>query len=410
MRRLLVLVLLLPAPAAAQAVSFDEAIALSERVPQVRATARALGARERGDRDIAGDSQGLAIQVQPGLRILSEQDRGFEGQLSVLHSWNLGNLTGTRQRAARIEREALAAEVRAEALTARLEAAHRWIQLWQRGQGLQLAVEERQLAERLAELAQRGLAGGVRTRVDVLEAAAYRADVALREVTLEGEQHDASVALAVAMGRPPTGELAAAGPLPSPALPEALDAVVERADELPTVLAARLTAVAERARIVEVAAGYAPQLGLGGQLMRESPSGFIVFGTLTLSVPLFDQGQRATSQTHGEAERREGRHGQARLQAQEMLALAAHDVEHQRREERAAVELLLPALVELVELRERALRAGEGTVFELLSDRRRLLEARARAIQARAMRTWAEVRMWILLAELARGEPDAEER
>jgi outer membrane protein TolC len=407
MRALLALLLLVPAPAAAQGVAFDEAIALSQGLPVVEGTARALAERESGDVDLGGTSQGVAIQASPGVRVLSEQDRGFEGQLSVVHSWNLGDLTGTRRRAARAERDVLAAEVRAEALRARLEAAHRWIVLWRVVQLEQVLDEERTLAERLGALTARGEAAGVRTRLDTLEAAAYLADVSIRDVALEGERHDASVALAVAMARAPNGELVASGPLPAPSLPDDLHAAIEGADRLPAVVAARLETVAERAREAETASGFAPQLGLGAQIQRESPSHLIVLGTLTLNVPLFDPGQRARSTSRAEAERREGRHGQARLEAQETLALAVHDVEHQRREERAVLEQLVPSLTTLIDLRERAVQAGEGTVFELLEARRRLLVARARAIDARAARTWAEVRMWILLAELAQ---HAEER
>lgn len=400
---LLVLALTLAAPAGAQtSVRFDEAIALSAQSPAVRGTERALAARERGDADIAGTSQGLTVQVMPGYRILSEQDRGFEGQLSAVHSWNLGDLTGARRRAAQAERRQLAAEVRARALLAHLEAAHRWVILWELIELEPVLAEEAALADRLVELTERGVRAGVRTRVDTSEARAYRADVALRIVTLEGARHAASVALAVAMGRAPDAALLTEGDPPSPELPA--EPSILTADRLPAVAVARFAAAAERAREMETAAAHAPLLGLGGMLQREAPDHFIVFGTATLSLPLFDHGQRARSVALGEAERREGELEQAALEARRMLTLAVHDVEHARREQRAIDEELLPALAALVELRERALAAGEGTTFELLDARRRWLGARARAIEARAGRAWAEVRLWILLAEIARSE------
>lgn len=395
------LLLALAAPTAAQPVRFDEAIALAARTPAVRGAERALSVRERGDANIAGTAQGLSLQAMPGYRILNEQDRGFEGQLSAVHTWNLGDLTGARRRAAHAERRELAAEVRARALLAHLDAAHRWVILWQLHALEPLLAEEVALAERLVELVERGLRAGVRTRVDTAEAIAYQADVALRALTLEGTRHAAAAALAVAMGREPDADLRTEGDPPSPDLP---DEPSMAADRLPAVAVARLAAAAERAREVETAAAYAPQLGVGAMLQREAPDHFIVFGVATLTLPLFDRGQRARSVALAEAERREGEHEQARLEARRMLAVAAHDVEHARREALRIDEQLVPALAGLVELRERALAAGEGTTFELLDARRRLLGARARAVEARGARAWAEVRLWVLLAEIARSE------
>lgn len=407
MRALLsaVLLVLVPSIAAAQRsaparIAFDEAISLSLRAPRIQGAERALEARRVGDADIGGTSQGLSIQATPGARILHEQDRGFEGQLAVTHSWNLGDLTGARRRAARAEREVLAAERRALALLARLEAARRWIDLWRLGELGRLLREEEALARALADATERAVGGGAQTSVDAAEVDAHLAEVRLRAIAAEGALHEASIGLSVAMARPPSPRLLAEGALPEPALPDEPD--LARIEQLPAIAVERLSAAAERAREAEVAAAYAPQLALGAQIQRESPSGVIVSGVIGLSVPLFDQGQRARSASRGEAERRDGEHAQARLEAERELSLAVHDVEHQRREERAARELLVPAIERLTERREAALRAGEGTVFALLDARRRGLEARARSIEARAARAWAEVRLWVLLAELER--------
>ena len=389
-----------PSLAAAQPVPFDEAISLSLRAPAIEGAERALEARRAGDRDIGGTSQGLTIQATPGARILSEQDRGFEGQLSVTHSWNLGDLTGARRRAAAAEREVLAAERRALALLARLEAARRWIDLWRIGELGRLLREEQALTRALAELTARAVSAGVATSPDQAEVDAHVAEVALAAIALEGAEHEASIALSVAMARAPSPTLRAAGSPPQPALPDELD--LARIEQLPRVAVERLGAAAERAREVEVAAAYAPVLALGAQIQRESPDGVIVSGVIGLSVPLFDQGQRARSTSRGEAERREGEHAQARLEAERELILAAHDVDHQRRQLAAARELLVPAFERLIERREAALRAGEGTVFLLLDARRRGLDARERAVEAEAARAWAEVRLWVLLSELER--------
>lgn len=392
----------LATPVAAQPVAFDEAIALSERTPRVGATSRALEARRAGDADIAGTAQGITIQATPGVRVLSDQDRGFEGQLSITQSWNLGDLTGARRRAASAEREVLDAERRALALNARLEAAKRWIDLWQVTALERVLRDEQRLASSTTDVTGRAVSAGARTRVDEAEARAYAAEVALRAIALEGTRHEASVALAVAMGRRPTARLAPRGDLPEPALPEDPSRRLADVERMPSVAIERLSAAASRAHEVEAAAQYAPQLSLGAQVQRESPSGVIAQGVVALSLPTFDTGQRARSVALAEAERREGEGDQARLDAQGELSLAIHDVEHQRREEATTNDSLVPALTTLVEQREAALRAGEGTVFELLDARRRSLAARARSIEARAARAWAEVRLWVLLAELER--------
>lgn len=398
---------LVASSALAQAVSFDQAIALSQVTPRVEGRRRSLEARRAGDADLAGTSQGVSIQATPGMRILSEQDRGFEGQLSVVHSWNLGDLTGARQRAAHAERTVIAAEVRAAALEARLEAGRRWIDLWRLARLSRLAREEHALAADLVSLTERALRAGVGTSLDEAEAHAYAAEVHARLIAAEGTRHEAAVGLAVAMGRAPTARLRATGPLPSPSLPDDPTPWLNAIERMPSVTVERLSALAARAHEAEAVAAYAPVLGVGVQLQRESPSGFIANGVFTLSVPLMDQGQRQRSVARGEAERRAGEHGQARLAAGRELALAIHDVEHTRRTERALLAQLVPALVALVDRRDAALRAGESTVFQLLDARRRLLGARASAVEATGARAWAEVRLWLLLAEIERGREDA---
>lgn len=404
---LVIAILACPGEGARAQVTFEEAIALSQRAPRLEGARGELEARRREDADLAGTSQGVAIQATPGARVLSEQDRGFEGQLTVTHSWNLGDLTGARRRAAAAERGVLSAEARAVALEVRLDAARRWIELWRLDRLERVVRAERELAARFVAHTERALRAGVATAMDESEAGAYAAEVLSRALTLEGQRHEASLALALAMARPPSAELRPRGPLPSPALPDDPAPYLRAVDDLPAVAVERLAARAARAHEAEAAASYAPIFGAGVQLQRESPSGFIAQGVLTLTVPLMDQGQRQRSVARGEAARREGARAQARLTAARELSLAIHDVEHQRRELAALRERLLPSLTRLLERREAALRAGESTVFDVAAARRRLLEARGRAIEAAAARAWAEVRLWILLAETERaGRPE----
>ncbi len=397
-------VLVAPAVAGAQDVTFDEAIGLAAGAPWARAPRRALEARRQGDRDLGGASQGLSIQATPGARVRSEADRGFEGQVTVVHSWNLGGLGRARRGAARAERDVLAAEARVAALASKLEAARLWIDLHRLLALEALLAEEESMAGRLVEVTGRALRAGAGTRADAAEAEAYAADVALRAVGVEGLRHERSVALAVAMGRVPLATLRSVGALPAPALPDDEGQSLARAARLPEVVAARLEATAERARAAEASAAFAASLGIGAQLMRESPDGIVAQGVLTLGVPIGDPGRRARSVALGEAARRESEAERAQGEAARALALAFHEVAHARREEGLVTERLIPALDALVAQRDAALAAGEATVFELLDARRRLVAARMRALEVRAARAWAEVRLWLLLAELERGD------
>ncbi len=390
-------------PARAQ-VSFDEAIALSQRAPAVDARRRELAAREAGDADLGGTSQGLSITATPGARIENEQDRGFEGQLSVYHSWNLGDLTGARRRAAAAERRVIAAEQRAAALEGRLEAARQWIELWRFSRAEAVVREERALAEQLVASTERALSAGVATAMDEAEARTYAAEVMQRAIAIAGTRHDTALALSHAMGRTPDATLTPEGPLPDPSTPADPAPWMRRVERLPSVAIERLAARASSAREAEAAATYAPVFGLGAQVQRESPDGIIAQGVIVLSLPLVDQSQRQRSVDRGEAVRREAEADQARLRALRELSLAFHDVEHTERALRALEERLLPAAERLVDRRELALRAGEGTVFELAAARRQWIDARGRAIEAAAAHAWAEVRLWILLAEIERTE------
>lgn len=402
--RAFLLLLLLPSLAAAQPLTFDRAIGLAGRGPRAEGLERAVETRRAGDQGIAGTAQALNLQATPGGRVLSEQDQGFEGTFTVTQTWILADVSGARGRAAQVEREVLGAEARAAALLLRLEAAHQWIELWTIAREDEALADEAALAAELVALTERGLRAGVRTVVDASEAEAYRAEVAERALALEGMRTHASLALSAAMASEPRADLRTAGEPPAPPLPDDLEVTLALVERLPSVAVHRLTAAALRAHDVEMAASYGPQLTLGAQVQRESPSGFIVQGVAALSIPLFDQGQRSRSAALGEAERAEGELGHARLEAASALADAVHEREHTRQQETLLTQTLLPALDRLVAQREASLRAGEGTLFELIDARRRRIAARARAARARGERAWAEVRLWLMLAELERSE------
>ena len=84
------LVLASPSVASAQAaITFDAAIGLAEDAPELRALDEALEGRRSGDERISDVTELTRAYVVPGVRVLDDQDRGFEGQAQLGHSWNL---------------------------------------------------------------------------------------------------------------------------------------------------------------------------------------------------------------------------------------------------------------------------------------------------------------------------------
>lgn len=96
----------------------------------------------------------------------------------------------------------------------------------------------------------------------------------------------------------------------------------------------------------------------------------------------------------------EGEFEQARLGAAAELKNAAHELKHARDGLRLVEQQWLVAAQETVRRVERALQVGEATVYELLEARRRLVGVESLRVRARAEQAWAEVRLWLLLAEL----------
>lgn len=396
----------LPASAAAQpTVTFDQALALGAASPEARAPRRALAARERGDDGIGGTAQATSLTVMPGAVLAPDQERGFEAQVQLTQSWNLADLGGARRRAAAEERRGIAAEARAAALRARLEAARRWIDLatFQEVEarlGAQQAVAEQHLRS-----AERALEAGVGGATDVAEARAAVADLEQRRLESEGDRVLAANQLAIAMGRSEGPAPRAGGALPAPRLPSpgAARRRLADLDALPEVAVRRLAVVAARAREAEASAQYAPVLSVGAQVERSATDAWVLYGVASLSFQAFGEERRAVSAAGAAAERGEVELEAARVRARADVEDAIHEVEHGRRQLRAIEAGLVPALEELVARRERAVTAGEETVFGLLEARRRLLVAEEARARARGARAWAEVRLWLLLAELGRG-------
>ncbi len=392
-------------------ITFDEALALGAETPNVRVVSSTLEARQQGDEKIRGAADATHLTFMPGALVVPREISGFDMQAQITQGWNLGGLGSDRRESASLERGALSASVRARALRARLEAARRWIDL-DALEKIAKSVEERiEAAKVLVERRQRALATEVGTTLPLTESRAALAQLRQTRLGLEGDQFVAAAQLALAVGRAPTKDrLVTAGAPPDPVLPDVAE-IRQRLtdiDTLPDLAAARLRETAARARAIEASAEYAPILTTGAQV--ESPAGdlraWIVYGVAGLSFRGPGQERRLTSMAHAAAAGAAVETDAARLEARAELEDALHELEHTE----ALVELLerqtLPALHELVESRSRALTLGEESYFALYDARDRELAAIEATHRARGAYTWARVRMWLLLAELAGYEAD----
>jgi outer membrane protein TolC len=394
------LALLAPGRAAAQAVSFDQAIGFAARTPAVRASERALRSRTEGDARISSTTEASRFYAMPGRRALTAEDRGLEGQIQIGHSWNLAGLAGAQRRTASEERRARAAETRATALAQRLAAARTWMSLREAEAHLATSRETLGLAERVLERTLRAESAGLATRADVAEARAFVSEARADVLGVQGELVDAQVELGAALGSADVEHLATEGPIPVPEVPapEAIEQALRDVSQAPDVVAARLRVVASRAREVEVAAARGARFDADAIAYRESPNGLLLFGQVGVTVPLADLAARERSQVREEMDVLEGGAEEAALAWQREAHRVAHEVEHTAAVAESFRSERVPALEALVAARERQLTAGETTVLVLLDATRRAVEARAALTRADTERAWAAVRAWLLLA------------
>lgn len=392
-------------PGEARKLTFDEAIEASTAHPGHRGLADALEARRAGDAELGALANDPQLLVMPGYRWNPESAAGFEAQVQLSQSWNLAGLAGARRAAASKERAALAALTRADALSRRLEVAHRWIRLRTREQDLARVERERALAEALVKKLAAAAEAGVVLRADLVEAQAYAAEVRRTEVDLEGARVHAAFDLAEALGAKGASPIATAGAAPQPSLPDEAQwpELVRRARELPEARGAEMAALAARAQAEEADAGGGWKLQTQLAFQRESPTSYISWLGVGVTAPVFDGDRRSRAQAAAAASRAEARQRVAERDAGRTLALALHEVEHGRERLAVVTESLAPALRQLVELRERAFERGEGTAFELLRAQQRLLDAERAEASAQGELTWAEVEAWLLLATLEAG-------
>ena len=392
---------LLVAPSAAHALDFDAAIGLTPQLPQLQAAKNALKMRTELDRGLPVVSGNPELTLSPGVGF-GPGGTGLAVQVMLAQSWNLGQLGQKREAAARTERAALTADVRAQQLRVRLDAAHAWLQLAEAQKLLTAAETERNLAAELQQVTQKAAARGALTAADAAEARAFAGEAELRAVFYEGEVHDRAADLARLCALPAAPLPQATGVPPAVTLPDAAQwlQLVASAGDLPGAQSRQLHADAERERMAETRALHASTLQAGALLQRDGAGNMQALATLGIRWSAFDHGQRATAVAAEQVARAEGEAAQASLEGGHVLAMAWHEVEHSREREAVLRQKIVPAVDEVLRLREAAFARGAATVFEVLRARRDRSEANRRLMEAETERIWAEIKAWLLHAAL----------
>jgi len=387
-------------------VTFDQALGLAARAPAVLGAEAAVDEQRRVGQSVSSMIANPTLTVLPGAAKdpLDDQWKYF-GETTLMQSWNLSGLPGNRKASVAAEGAVLGAEARAAALSHRLAAAQAWMELWAAQQSLADALQESELAREFSARMAHAAAAAAFTRAEAADAATYAAEAHVLAIAAEGEVVDRGFQLAASIGQGAERALVASGPLPSPPAPLRSDwpALLEAAGKLPPVVARKLAGDAERARDLELRSARGWGLGTGVKGTRDYLSAWGVQAVLEVSVPLFDRGEREAAVQAAAALRSDGEHREAQEVAATELTRALHEVEHTG-EVLAAVETeLLPAAAEGARVREASMRAGETTVLEVLVARRAWAAARARRTRALASHAWAQVKVWMLLADLTLG-------
>lgn len=395
--------LVLGASAQPQAATLDfaEAMARSREAPAVREVAGALTAKRAADRRLAALSHNPQITIDAGYR----NDTGGQGavlQVAVQQGINLAGYIAARRRSVEHEEAALALELRATLLRQHLGAARLWTDLWGTAQALERTREEAELAKQSLSRTERLYQIGAATQVDVSSARAYLAEVEVRRIGMEGEAVEQGLTLGRFLGLADAVQIKGAPVLARlPALSETLQAEsLRRCSSLPEPALRRNAEQVERARADETAAQRGTQLWIGATGLHEPTAPWAAFGSLSVSLPMFERGQRERADLLASAARLRVTAQAAESSAQIELRALFHEVEHFSELSKLIDDTLVPSSAREVAQRERLLAVGDGTVLEVLLARRGLITAQIQAARCRASLLGSRYRLSLYLSSL----------
>lgn len=362
----------------------------SEHAPALRVLERQRGL-SHAERAAAAPLFPANPTLEAGLgpRFDAAEEVDFDFFVSVQQAIGIGGERGRRREAAARLGERLDAELALARLVLRREVtlAYYAVVLAER----QVALLERAaaFAVEMQQIAERRLALGDGTAIDVRVASTDAAAARQLLVAAEGERAAASIRLAEVSGFP-----IATPPRVASELPEPVDVVdpelpVDLAQARHPLLVARSARVREADARIEVAKSASiPTPVLGAQVAREgsagSPANYIVLGTLGVTIPVWQRGQgeqasRRVERDVAAAEQSVAVRAQASAVARAHTRLVAA---------RKRVQLFAggaqPELEQNLAFLRRGVDTGEFSLLDVAVVRERFLAAERNALMARA--------------------------
>ncbi len=397
-------------PPASKSITFDAALGLTDRTPNVIGTAQAAREKSARDRDVSSLPYNPQVSVMPGWRFAPKDQQQPELVVEIVQPWNLSGQSRARRRTVALEESVLAAEARATALASKLGAARAWINVWAAEHVLEETRREEHIAAELERLVDRATSLGAMTRADLAEARAYHAEARAAVLNSEGELFQSGLGLGREVGSLETTPLLAEGALPDAPAPAAAtrDRYLQQVAQLPAVTLKEFQARALAAREVEEKAARGTIAQFGAVLQRDAPQGLVVSGLARLTFPLFDRGERERATMHADAVRLDGERADALLAVRFDLAASFHEVDHTAELLVVFQEDLVPASREAAETRRKIFENGGATLLEVLQSDRTAVVAASRLWRIQAEHAWARARLWLLLTEIALHSADRE--
>lgn len=386
---------------ASKPLTFAQSMQQAEASPPVKEVQAALSQRRAGTPKISSMTHNPQLSVEAGYR----DDTGGTGavvQVAIQQGFYLSGYRAARRQSIDDETTALTNEVVFATFRQKLAVIRQWMALWAQEQVEQLAEEEVELAAQIVARTERLFQAGAATQLDVATAQTYLAEQRAQLLSAEGEVVEQGLSLGRTIGSNEAVH-AAGNPDPvtlPPLLPSLIAEAVRRIAQLPEPRQKWSQVQVEHAHAHEAVTQRGSQLWLGALALREPTAPYAVFGTLSLSIPAFDRGQREQTEFLAGAARQKVAAQAAEQSAQIELKQTLHDVEHFGQLSKILDETLLPAAQKQVALRERLQQAGDGTILEVLLSRRSLVSARAQAARARASLASSQHRLALYLSAL----------
>jgi outer membrane protein TolC len=383
-------------------ITFRAALQRADEDPTTRGLREALRVRRAGDAKIRGVTDPLQVSLYPGARVAPAGERGPQLQLQISQQIPLSRVGAARKQAATAEREQLSAAADAARLQRRLEVAEAWLQQWALQHQAEVLRRELQASDGWTQDTRRLVDAGEAKRTELSTALAWRTEVELDVLALEGDMHHAGLRLAELVGRDDVEQLGARGQPPTVPLDDAsLLRLAELAEDLPAVRRPRLAAAAARAREVEIVRDNGWKLAVGGMAQMDQPGPALgVFGQIGVQIPMGGRNERARAVELGQAATLDGEAEAAARQTRREIRDALHELHHTGEQLEALRERLVPALDEIAELELRSLTQGETTTRRVVEARRSSLAGHRRVARTEGERAWAELRVWLLIVAL----------